>query len=51
MNKEDKDKNENCEIHTFQIKVSGCTIEQAERVIAERLSFDEDYGFKYSLEY
>lgn len=37
--------------HTFQVTVTGCTAEQAETVIAERLSHDEDYGFGYLVSY
>lgn len=37
--------------HTFTVTISGCTPEQAARVIAERISHDEDYGFEYSIGY
>lgn len=36
-------------VHTFTVTVSGCTEEQAEKVIAERLNHDEDYGFDYTI--
>lgn len=35
--------------HGFLVTVSGCTAEQAERVVNERLAPDEDYGFPYEL--
>lgn len=37
--------------HTFTVTISGCTPEQAEQVIAERISHDEDYGFPYTIRY
>lgn len=33
--------------HTFTVTVTGCSAEQAETVMNERLSYDEDYGFPY----
>lgn len=35
--------------HTFTITVSGCTAEQAQQVISERIDHDEDYGFPYQI--
>lgn len=35
--------------HTFLVTVSGCDREQAEQVIAERINYDEDYGFDYTI--
>lgn len=37
--------------HSFVVTVSGCSAEQADRVIAERVSFDENYGFPYTIGY
>lgn len=37
--------------HKFVVTVSGCTKEQAEQVMNERISPDEDYGFSYSIGY
>lgn len=42
---------DNTDSHDFVVTVSGCTKEQAERVMGERLLHDEDYGFFYTLEY
>lgn len=36
---------------TYTVTVTAETIEQAEQVMAERLSHDEDYGFTYFIEY
>ena len=36
-------------VRTFTVTVSGCTAEQAEQVMAERLEHDEDYGFDYRI--
>ncbi len=36
--------------HTFVVRVHGCEERQARQVIAERLGFDEDLGFPYTLE-
>lgn len=35
--------------HSFEVQISGCTREQAEKVLRERLGHDEDYGFAYTL--
>lgn len=35
--------------HRFVVTVSGCTASQARQVISERLGYDEDYGFDYTL--
>jgi hypothetical protein len=35
--------------HWFAVEIDGCSREQAERVLRERLGHDEDYGFKYTL--
>lgn len=37
--------------HTFTVTVSNCTREQAKQVMAERIDFDEDYGFTYEIGY
>ena len=37
--------------HSFVVTVKGCERRQAEQVIAERLSYDEDYGFRYEVTY
>lgn len=33
--------------HDFTVHVSGCTSEQAEKVMSERIDPDEDFGFDY----
>lgn len=38
------------EQHTFVVTIEGCTKEQAKTVIAERIGYDEDYGFAYSID-
>lgn len=38
-------------VHRFGIQISGCTREQAEQVLRERLGHDEDYGFNYSINF
>lgn len=35
--------------HTFVVTVSGCTPEQAQQVMLERICYDEDYGFDYTI--
>lgn len=35
--------------HKFLVTVSGCTAEQADQVMGERIGYDEDYGFSYTL--
>ena len=35
----------------FIVTVDGCSQAQAEQVIAERISHDEDYGFSYTIGY
>ncbi len=35
--------------HVFEVRIGGCTYEQAQRVLQERLGHDEDYGFNYTL--
>lgn len=35
--------------HDFVVTVSGCTPEQAEQVLNERISPEEDYGFDYEV--
>jgi hypothetical protein len=37
--------------HEFLVVVLDCTEEQAEKVMAERLGCDEDYGFTYRVTY
>lgn len=36
-------------VHSFEVQVIGCSYEQAETVLRERLGHDEDYGFPYTL--
>lgn len=36
---------------TFLVTVSDVTDDQAAQVMAERLAHDEDYGFRYTLDY
>lgn len=38
------------DVHRFTVTVSGCTWEQAVRVMAERVHVDEDYGFAYRID-
>ena len=33
----------------FIVTIEGCTEEEAEIVMAERLGYDEDYGFNYTI--
>lgn len=33
------------------VTIAADTARQAERVLAERLGYDEDYGFPYTVEY
>ena len=35
--------------HEFIVTVSGCTAEQAQQVMNERIYYDEDYGFDYRI--
>jgi stress response protein YsnF len=35
--------------HTFTVTVDGCTLTEAEQVMAERIDPDEDYGFDYRI--
>lgn len=37
--------------HTYTVQITGCTAEQAEQVMAERMGYDEDMGFEYTIEY
>ena len=37
--------------HTFTVTVQGCTREQAQKVMDERILHDEDYGFDYEVDY
>lgn len=37
--------------HQFIVTVSECTEDEAKQIITERLEFDEDYGFPYSIEW
>jgi hypothetical protein len=37
--------------HTYTVTVSGCTQEQADQVMVERIEPDEDYGFEYRIEW
>jgi hypothetical protein len=36
---------------TFVVTISTSSQEQAERVMAERIDHDEDYGFEYTIAY
>ena len=45
------EKQEETKSHTYIVTVSGCSAEQADQVIAERVSFDENYGFPYTIGY
>lgn len=36
--------------HSFTVTITGCSKEEAEQVIAERIGHDEDYGFPYRIE-
>jgi hypothetical protein len=35
----------------FIVEVDGCSREEAERVMSERLDHDEDYGFDYKIDW
>lgn len=35
--------------HRYEVTVSGCTVEQANQVMSERVNHDEDYGFNYQI--
>lgn len=35
--------------HTFTVTVNGCSLEQAQQVMNERIGPDEDYGFFYRI--
>ena len=37
--------------HTYTVVVSGCSREQADQVMAERINVDEDYGFEYQISF
>jgi hypothetical protein len=37
--------------HNFVVTLTGCTQDEAEQVMAERLGYDEDYGFDYGLDW
>ena len=37
--------------HDFTVTVSDCSAEEAEQVMLERISYDEDYGFKYTIQF
>lgn len=37
------------EEHSYIVTITGCTKEEADQVIAERIDHDEDYGFEYSV--
>ena len=36
-------------MHEFIVTVSGCSRDDAEQVMAERINHDEDYGFDYEI--
>jgi hypothetical protein len=38
-------------VNRFTVSVNGCTSEQAEQVLRERLGHDEDYGFDYQINF
>lgn len=38
-------------IHKFMVTVEGCDRAQARQVIAERIGYDEDYGFDYRIDW
>ena len=38
-------------VYAFTVNIRGVTLEQARKVIAERINFDEDYGFPYQIDY
>lgn len=37
--------------YTFTVTISGCSPEQASQVMAERIGYDEDYGFDYTIKW
>ena len=37
--------------YVASVTIEAETLEDAERVLAERLGYDEDYGFPYTLKY
>jgi hypothetical protein len=37
-------------VHRFTVTVMGCTAEEAAQVMAERIGYDEDYGFTYTID-
>lgn len=37
--------------HRFTVEVTGCSREQAEQVMIERIQHDEDYGFAYTIDW
>lgn len=37
--------------YVASVTIEAETLEDAERVLAERLDYDEDYGFPYTLKY
>lgn len=39
------------DVHAFIVTVTGCSAEQADQVLNERISPDEDYGFPYEIGY
>lgn len=42
---------ENMHRYSASVTIEAETLEDAERVLAERLGYDEDYGFPYTLQY
>lgn len=34
---------------TFQVTIEADTLEEAKQVMAERIDYDEDYGFEYRI--
>ena len=36
-------------MHEFTVTIAGCSREEAEQVLTERLGHDEDYGFDYEI--
>lgn len=37
--------------HKFVVTVSGCSYDEAVTVMGERISYDEDYGFEYQIDW
>lgn len=37
--------------HEFVVTVEGCSRKEAMTVMAERIGYDEDYGFHYTIDF